>query len=168
MVNRDEFLNDKDNENFFDLNSQFSISNDNDFNRFHRNLIEAVESDRKQWMLIHEVRNSEKIKSRIYSLRNLFGDYVTQTKKIANRLNYRFSTHGNFHDPQYLLQISGICNPKQKVFSSYYVTEKDFHDAIRALGKNKPIRPSNLPAWANKESSSVVVPHLNFLVKYCI
>ena len=55
MVDRDRFLNDKDYENFFDLKNQFSISNDNDFNRFHRNLIEAAKSDRKKWMLINEV-----------------------------------------------------------------------------------------------------------------
>ena len=42
MVDRDRFLNDKDYENFFDLKNQFSISNDNDFNRFHRNLIKAT------------------------------------------------------------------------------------------------------------------------------
>ena len=82
MVDRDRFLNNKDYENFFDLKNQFSISNDNDFNRFHRNLIEAAEIDRKKWMLINEVRNSEKTKHRIYSLRNVFGDYVTQTKKL--------------------------------------------------------------------------------------
>ena len=59
MVDRDRFLNDKDYENFFDLKNQFSISNDNDLNRFHRNFIEAPESDRKKWMRINEVRNSE-------------------------------------------------------------------------------------------------------------
>ena len=74
MVDRDRFLNDKDYGNFFDLKNQFSISNDNDFKRFHRNLIEAAESDRKKWILINEVRNSEKTKPRIYSLRNVFGD----------------------------------------------------------------------------------------------
>ena len=61
MVDRDGFLNDKDYENFFNLKNRFSISNDNDSNRFHRNLIEAAESDRKKWMLINEVRNSESI-----------------------------------------------------------------------------------------------------------
>ena len=81
MVDRDRFLNDKDCENFFDLKNQFSISNDHNFNRFHRNLIEAAKSDKK-WMLINEVRNSEKTKPRIYSLKNVFGDYVTQTKKM--------------------------------------------------------------------------------------
>ena len=82
MVDRDRFFNDKDYESFFDLINQFSISNDKDFNRFHRNLIEAVENDRKEWMVIIEVRNSEKIKPRIYCLRNVFGGYLTQTKKL--------------------------------------------------------------------------------------
>ena len=119
-------------------------------------------------MLINEVRNSEKTKPRIYSLRNVFGDYVTQTKKIANLLNYRFSTLEKFQGPQHPLQNSETGNPKQKTFSFHYVTEKDCHDAIRALGRNKPIGPSNIPAWAIKDSSSVIVPHLNFLVNYCI
>ena len=35
MVDRDRFLNDKDYENFFDLKNQFSISDDNSFNKFH-------------------------------------------------------------------------------------------------------------------------------------
>ena len=80
MVDRNRFLNDKDYENFFDLKNQFSISIDNDFNRFHRNLIEAAEKDRKKWMLINEVRNS-KNKTQNLQFEKCIGDYVTQTKK---------------------------------------------------------------------------------------
>ena len=83
MVDRDKFLDDKDYENFFDLKNQFSIFNDKDFNSIHRHLIEAAESDRKKWMLINEVRNSEKTKPRIYNLRNVFGDYVTPKKLLT-------------------------------------------------------------------------------------
>ena len=57
-------------------------------------------------------------KTRIYSLRNVFGDYVTQTKKIAKLLNYRFSTLGKFQGPQHPLQTSGTGNPKQKILDS--------------------------------------------------
>ena len=60
MFDRDMSLDDKDNEYFFDLRSRFSFSTDNHFNRFCRNLFEAAENDRKNWMLINEVRNSEK------------------------------------------------------------------------------------------------------------
>ena len=101
-------------------------------------------------------------------MRNVFGDCVTQTRKIANLFNYRFSTHGKFQGSQHPLQISGICNPKQKTINFPYVTEGDCHDAIRALGRKKPIGPSKNPARAIKDSSSVIVPHLNFLVNYCI
>ena len=83
-------------------------------------------------------------------------------------MNYRFSTLGKFQGPQHPLQTSGTGNPKQKTFSFHYVTEKECHDAIRELGRNKPIGPSNIPAWAIKDSSSVIVPQLNFLVNYCI
>ena len=82
MVDRDKVLNDEDYEICFDLKNQCTISNNNDFNRFHRNLIEAAESDRKKLMLINEVGNSVKIKPRIYNLRNVFRDYATETKKM--------------------------------------------------------------------------------------
>ena len=45
MFDRDRFLNDKDKDISFDLKNQFSISNNNDFKRFHRNLIEAAERE---------------------------------------------------------------------------------------------------------------------------
>ena len=83
-------------------------------------------------------------------------------------MNYRFSTLGKFQGPQHPLQTSGTGNHEQKTFSFHYVTGKDCHDAIRALVGNKSIGPSNIPAWAIKDSSSVIVPHLNFLVNYCI
>ena len=60
MFDRDRFLNDKEYKIFFALKNKFIISNDNNFNRFHRNLIEAAENDRKTWMLINEIRISEK------------------------------------------------------------------------------------------------------------
>ena len=65
----------------------------------------------------------------------------------------------------YRLLGQAILNKK---LSFHYVKEKDCHDAIRALGRNKPIGPSNIPAYANKDSSSVIVPHLNFLVHQII
>ena len=61
MVDRDSFLNEKEKEIFFDLKNKFSISNDINFDRFHRNFIEAAVDDRKtKWMLIIENRNYEK------------------------------------------------------------------------------------------------------------
>ena len=88
-------------------------------------------------------------------------------QKIANLLNYRFSTLGKFRGPQFLLQISNACNSKPKNFWFHFATDKDCHDAIKALGRNKPIGPSHIPAWAIKDSRSVIVPHPS-LVNYWI
>ena len=57
MVDQDRFSNDKDYESFFDLKNQLIISNDNDFNRFHSDPIEAKGNDRKTWLMMNEVRN---------------------------------------------------------------------------------------------------------------
>ena len=48
MVDRDRFLNDKDCESFLVLKNQFNVSNNNNFNRFQKNLNEAAENDRKK------------------------------------------------------------------------------------------------------------------------
>ena len=45
------------------------------------------------------------------------------------------------------------------------MTEKDCHDAIKALGRNKSIVQSQIPARAIKDSSSVMAPRL---VYHCI
>ena len=47
MFDRDKFLNAKDYEKLFDLKKKLIIYNDNDFNRLHRNFIEAVKNNRK-------------------------------------------------------------------------------------------------------------------------
>ena len=46
MVDRDKLWNDKDSKNYFNSRNQFTISNDNDFNRFHGNRKEAAS---KKW-----------------------------------------------------------------------------------------------------------------------
>ena len=59
MVDPDRFLNGKDHECFFDLKTQISISNNNDFVRLQRNLMEAAVMTEEKRMLINEVRKSQ-------------------------------------------------------------------------------------------------------------
>ena len=89
---RYRFWNDEEYEEFFNLENQLIFSNDNDFIWFYGNFAEAAEHDRNNWMLIIEIGNSKSIKK--YILRNVFGNYVTQTKK-CQKIELLFILLGN-------------------------------------------------------------------------
>ena len=55
-----------------------------------------LNSEKARWKLFQDLRNKERTQARIQSLLNSFGDKITKTMEIANLLNYRFSTLGEF------------------------------------------------------------------------
>ena len=67
-----------------------------DYERFQTQLIESANSSRNQWNLINEVRNKSRTGTKILSLKNCFEDVITDSKKIANLLNYKFSKLGEY------------------------------------------------------------------------
>ena len=70
MINREKFLNDENFKQFFSCHENPSNSFSEDYKKFHQNLIEAAESDRKEWLLINEIRNSKKTQPNITCLKN--------------------------------------------------------------------------------------------------
>ena len=72
----------------------------NDFNRFYEDLIEAAVTDRQKWQLINEIRNQRKTQTDIKCLRNVFGDYINENKKMASLLIFRFSHLGQYKGPK--------------------------------------------------------------------
>ena len=67
---------------------------------FFRNLT----SEKDKWNFINEVRNSLRTKTHISSHRNSFGDLITDPKRIANLLNYRFSKLGDYAGKKFLIK----------------------------------------------------------------
>ena len=55
-----------------------------------------LNSEKARWKFIQDLRNKEKTQARIQSLLNSFGYKITKPMEIANLLNYRFSTLGEF------------------------------------------------------------------------
>ena len=49
-----------------------------------------------KWKFKNESRNARRTETEITSLKHCFGDHVTDQKKIANLLNFRFSKIGNY------------------------------------------------------------------------
>ena len=98
-----------------------------------------LNSEKARWKFIQDLRNKEKTQARIQSLLNSFGDKITKPMEIANLLNYRFSTLGEFIG----LQQTNI-PPKtapRKCFNFRYITNKETNVLIDSLNTSKPVGP---------------------------
>ena len=62
-----------------------------------------LKTEKDKWNFINEARNAKKTTS-IPSLKNCFGDLITDELQIANLLNYRFYKLGGFR------KLSNLCS----------------------------------------------------------
>ena len=94
-------------------------------------------TEKDKWKFINESRDARRTKTEITSLKNCFGDHVTDQKKIANLLNFRFSKLGDYmrtarhYDPPTVPETKITkkyfrFNPSvfMAVKNSYYVSKK--------------------------------------------
>ena len=51
----------------------------------------SLDTERDKWNFINETRNAERTKTDIPSVKNSISDTITDQKRIADLLNYRFS-----------------------------------------------------------------------------
>ena len=126
----------------------------------------SLNTEKSRWKFIQEVRNNEKQRIVIDTLRNSFGELITNGKDIANLLNFKFSVLGEYFgerkkfDKTLFSADTGNANR----FFFKFVTCKEVHDLIKCLNVNKPLGPSKIPAWALKDAQSVLAEPLCFLI----
>ena len=91
-------------------------SNRSDFQIEYSN---NLKSERDRWNIINDTRNSKRLKTEILSLKNSFGDIVTDQKRFANLLNYRFSKLGEYFGQarQYMSTTSKEIQNNNRKFS---------------------------------------------------
>ena len=130
------------------------------------NIFKQLQSDRQKWNFINEARNSRRCKTEIVSLKNSFGDIITDQKKIVNLLNYRFSKLGDYiGSKQKTFDDEIETRVKANVtFNFQPITLFTCKKFVKELNINKPLGPSNIPAWALKDSISVIAEPLCFLI----
>ena len=128
---------------------------------FFRNLT----SEKDKWNFINEARNSQRTKTNISSLRNSFGDLITDPKRIANLLNYRFSKLGDYASKKIPYKKLNNKNPERKsLFRFQPISIFDIKKHIHNLNSNKLFVPSKIPAWAIKDVLNVIAEPLCYLV----
>ena len=99
-------------------------------------------------------------------MENSFGDIKTDQKKIVNLLNNRSSNFGDYivskqktFDEKSEKRIKA--NVTFKFQPITFFTCKKF---VEELNINIPLGPSNIPAWALKDSTSVIAEPFCFLL----
>ena len=125
-----------------------------------------LKSERDRWNFINETKNSKRTKTEIFSLKNSFGDTVTDQKRIANLLNYRFSKLGEYlgQTRQYMNNTSKEIKNNNKKISHQPISLFECKKHLKRLNKNKPLGPSNIPAWALKDCLNLLAEPLCFMI----
>ena len=110
------------------------------------------------------------MKTEIFSLKNSFGDIVTDQKRIANLLNYRFSKLGEYFGQarQYMNTTSEEIQNNNRKFSLQPISIFECNKHLKRLNKNKPLGPSDIPAWALKDCLNLLAEPLCFMINASI
>ena len=154
--------------------------NDNQYQELQNELVENLQKDKfvyqintfnnltsekDKWNFINEARNSLKTKTEIVSLKNSFGDLVTNQKQIANLLNYRFSKLGDYLGVKRMYTSPIPKPPGRKSFRFQPINILELKKKhIKSLNVNKPLGPSNIPAWVLKDCMNMIAHPLCYMI----
>ena len=130
------------------------IKTDQDINE----LFSMEMKDRKKWQIINDTRNSKITSNVINCLRNSFGDVVTESVKMANLLNYKFATLGDFktsfpHKGDVACRNENFIKNLDSNFNFRFITKFECLRTIKTLNPNKPLGPTSIPAWVLKDGA---------------
>ena len=119
----------------------------------------STTSEHEKWKIINDIRNSTK--SNIQRLKNSFGETVTNNKRMADLMNYRFSRLGDYfgkNQPQKYCKKNDNNN-----FNFRFITSQECRTQIMNLSVHKPLGPSSIPAWALRDGCSELVEPLTMI-----
>ena len=114
-------------------------------NGFIKSIFKKADSEKTNWNIINDSRNSTKFSQNILYLKNCFDDIFTDNYKMAQLLNFKFSKLGDY--------IGIACNifptnhrTSKNSFDFKLVTTKEVLLKLKNLISNKPSGPSDIPS----------------------
>ena len=125
----------------------------------------SLKTERAKWNFINEARNSRRTKTSISFLRNSFGDLISEQKDIPNLFNYMFSRLGDFMGKTVEYTEHNDIKTNEFRFEPIGLYQCKSHGkSCKSLNINKPLGPSNIPAWALKDCLHVIAEPPTFLI----
>ena len=133
---------------------------------YTRQHIETLHNPKRKWNFINKLRQSKNHTTDIKLLKNSFGDTLTEAKKIANLLNYKFTTLGQY------IGVKKDYRRREKVtdahFAFHIITENEMSKCMRQINTSKSPGLCIVPPWAYKDSAEVASEHLCFIFNYMV
>ena len=85
-------------------------------------------------------------------------------------LKYKFITLGVYKGDKTNSDNSSVCGESfhARKFAFSVSTEKNIRDLVLKMNTNKPLGPSKIPMWALKDGIESVLPHLTFVLNFCV
>ena len=134
----------------------------NDHLQFKSNTFANLKTDRQKWNFINEARNSQRCKTSIPSLKNSFKDVITNQTSIANLLDNKLSKFGDYLG-SFSNYIETFKFATKKSFKFQPISIYKSQKVLRSLNCNKPMGPSNIPAWALKDCIKIIAEPLTLI-----
>ena len=128
----------------------------------HNTQLTSFVGVKRRWSFINNVRGLNKTTySQIHTMKNSFGHILTEAKQMANLFNVCFSNLGIYNGAS----REYIPNTTQSIhrFRFSYFTLYNVNSVLLGLDASKPLGPSSIPAWALKDSRSIIATHLCFI-----
>ena len=145
-----------------ELNRQFIENLHSDRWSTYIKIFGSLKTEREKMNFIIETRNSKRTKSSISSLRNSFGDIITEQKDIANLFNYKFTRLGDFMGKTVEYTVHNDIKTTKFSFQPKSFYQCKSH--VKNLYINKPLGPSNIPVWALQDSLHIIAEPFTFLI----
>ena len=120
----------------------------------------STTSENEKWKIINDIRNSTNSNTYIHRLKISFGEIVTNNKKMADSMNYRFSRLGDYFGKN---QPQNYCKRNENNFYFRFITSQEGRTQIMNLSVHKLLGPSSIPAWALRDGCSELVEPLTMI-----
>ena len=126
-----------------------------------KKMFASTTSEHEKWKIINDIRNSTKSNTYVQRLKNSFGEIVTNNKKMADLMNYRFSRLGDYFGKN---QPHNYCKKNDNNnFYFRFITSQECRTQIMKLSVHNPLGPSSIPAWALRDGCSELVEPLTMI-----
>ena len=131
-----------------------------------RDIFNSLRTDRKKWQFIQNEKQTNRDESHIGCLKNSFGERIEDTIKMADLMNYRFITLGNYTGEKVTFSSEKPLNNQRFQFNM--IDEGQIVNAINKIDTSKPCGPSNIPIWAIKDGIDELKVHLTYIMNLII
>ena len=129
-------------------------------------LFSSLSTQKAKWKFINDFNKDNEVK--LEALRNSFGTKITNPKQMADLMNYKFATLGQFYPEHQTDEMIKSHSGISDLFDFRFITSYEVYECINQLESSKPSGPNNIPVWAIKDSAVIINQYLTHIFNEAI